>query len=132
MKNYNIWNIISTQFNKNNISVNVISLLLILGGIVYFIFYFFNTNLDNNLLPYLFNISILWILAYAMFFEVDSLNYFIFGVYLLKSSDIQKYFDFNNFVIKSNIDLFVLMSFFYISGIYLIIYSVYLTINKRQ
>lgn len=131
MKNYNIWNIISTQFNKNNISVNVISLLLILGGIVYFIFYFFNTNLDNNLLPYLFNISILWILAYAMFFEVDSLNYFIFGVYLLKSSDIQKYFDFNNFVIKSNIDLFVLMSFFYISGIYLIIYSVYLTINKR-
>ena len=131
MKNYNIWNIISTQFNKNNISVNIISLLLILGGIVYFIFYFFNTNLDNNLLPYLFNISILWILAYAMFFEVDSLNYFIFGVYLLKSSDIQKYFDFNNFVIKSNIDLFVLMIFFYISGIYLIIYSVYLTINKR-
>lgn len=131
MKNYNIWNIISTQFNKNNISVNVISLLLILGGIVYFIFYFFNTNLDNNLLPYLFDISILWILAYAMFFEVVSLNYFIFGVYLLKSSDIQKYFDFNNFVIKSNIDLFVLMSFFYISGIYLIIYSVYLTINKR-
>ena len=131
MKNYNIWNIISTQFNKNHISVNVISLLLILGGMVYFIFYFFNTNLDNNLLPYLFYISILWILAYAMFFKVVSLNYFIFGVYLLKSSDIQKYFDFNNFVIKSNIDLFVLMSFFYISGIYLIIYSVYLTINKR-
>ena len=132
MKNYNIWNILSTQFNKNHILVNIISLLYILGGMVYLIFYFFNTNLDHNLLTYLFYITFLWILAYGMFFEVVNLQYFLFGVCFLKLSDIQNYFDFNNFVIKSNnIDLFVLMSFNFILGIFSIIYSVYLSINKR-
>ncbi|MGF1488817.1 MAG: hypothetical protein ACFBSE_17160 [Prochloraceae cyanobacterium] len=137
---YDIFFIVINHFRRNERFYNIASGLFLIASILSFLPFLFDL-LNNSLEPkYLFSGIIYFLLAYTMFFRLINLYGLIFGIYLfvINLPDLitlaPQFSSLDDLLQgeKSALDRFFSAVFLLILNIYIIVYSLYVLIEKNR